>query len=193
MENKVLSKEAKNDEAYMAYLRACHSGDSKVEFEDLDSNQYPRSYEHFYRKDASEQFKNKWHKQNKVMEDNLEKKTKTLEGEMKYQIIVGDDVDIRFEQSNENNLVAFVAVEKLYAELWAQQVNPSDPSLKMNKNELKELQISKEFLRKHIAALGKFVQNKYKNAVPEKEKPVIIVPSALDTKDMIDKKLKFRK
>lgn len=62
MEDKILSEEAKNDEKYMAYLKACREGGASIE--DFDSNQYPRSYEHFYRYKGTTigiEFQQKWH------------------------------------------------------------------------------------------------------------------------------------
>jgi hypothetical protein len=101
-----------------------------------------------------------------------------LEGSMRYLIIVGDDLDVRYEQSNENNLVSFIAVQNTYEELWNEQMNLGSPDRKMSKDEIKELQISKNFLRKHIAMLGAHVQAKYKNGTPEKSVIETVSPLA---------------
>lgn len=121
----------------------------------------------------------------------VESKGLELEGTVKYLITVGDDVDVRYEQSNENNLVAFIAVQNVYEELWDQQMKPGSPDRKMNKDEIKELQISKNFLKKHIAMLGNFVQNKYKNAIPDK--PIIETVSPLAAMKEMEKHKKDKK
>lgn len=105
------------------------------------------------------------------MEDNNDK---ILEGQIKYKItLTEDDLNVSFEQSNENNLVSFIAVQQMYNELWNQQMAPGTPATKMSKGELKELQISMNFLRSHIALLGSFVKTKYKDAMFTKDKPKI--------------------
>ncbi len=114
-----------------------------------------------------------------------ESKGLPLHGTMSYLIVIGDDVDVRYEQSNENNLVSFVAVQNVYEDLWKTQKEPGTPDRKMDKDELKELQISMNFIKKHIALLGNYVQNKYKNAIPDK--PIIETVSPLAAMKEIDK------
>lgn len=181
MVDKVLSEEAKNDPQYMAYLEACQKNDPKVDYEDLDSNQMPRSYEHFYREDASLEFKNKWHKRVETpAEELIDPSLKVLEGEMKYRItLTKDDIDLQFQQSNENNLASFIAVQKMYDELYDLQMQPGSPQDKMSKAELKELQVARQYLKKHISVLGKYAHDKYINAIVTKDKPKIQIVSPI--------------
>jgi len=105
------------------------------------------------------------------MEDNSDK---LLEGAMKFKIeLTKEDLNISFEQSNENNLVAFIAVQKVYQELWDDQMGAGSPNTRMDKSEMKKLQVSLAFLREHIALLGSFVRTKYKDAMFTKDKPKI--------------------
>lgn len=114
------------------------------------------------------------------MEEN-KKEDRLLEGAMHYEIrLTEEDIDIRFEQSNENNLIAFTAVQKMYDEMWDKQMEAGSPKEKMSKSDMKELQIARQFLNKHISLLGRFVQEKYKDALFTKDKPKIDIITQAD-------------
>jgi hypothetical protein len=104
---------------------------------------------------------------------------KHIEGAMNYRIELTTDnsdkikVGVRFEQSNENNLIAFSAVKMLYTEMFDAQKQPGDPKSKLSKSEIKDLQIAINLIGKHIESLNNFVYEKYKNAVFTKDKPKI--------------------
>lgn len=58
-------KNEHNDRNYLRYLEECKKGPSGIAgFEDLNSEQYPRSYEHFYRHKGeswNKEFAKKWY------------------------------------------------------------------------------------------------------------------------------------
>ncbi len=113
-----------------------------------------------------------------------------LTGSIPFKIVLGEDVDTHWEQSNENNFVAFTAVEKTLEELYDRQLQPGSPESKMDKDELKELQIARQHLKKHIAMLGVFVKNKYKDAIFTKDKPKIEIINPLTNPGAIPPNLK---
>jgi len=120
------------------------------------------------------------------MEDNNSNNEKHLEGKMNYRIELIDidsdkiKVGVRFEQSNENNLASFTAVKMVYDEIWEQQQQPGSPKEKLSKGELKDLQIARQLLSKHIEMLNNFVYEKYKNAVFTADKPKIDIITTAD-------------
>ena len=93
-------------------------------------------------------------------------KNKILTGKINYEIeIVDGDINLRFEQSNENHLIAFEMIYKILEEELNRKIK-SNISVK----ELKDLKITIETISKQIPILGNFIMNKYKNAVPEEKK-----------------------
>jgi hypothetical protein len=117
------------------------------------------------------------------MEDNNtnNNEKKYVEGAMKFQIdIMPGDIGIALEDSNENRLAAAHLISLMYDELWNRQMEAGQPEHKMSKAELKELQIARKFLGKHISVLGSFVHGKYKDAVFTKDKPKIDIITTAD-------------
>ncbi len=120
--------------------------------------------------------------------ENQEKENseKHLEGAMKFRIELNDadenkiKVGVRFEQSNENNLVAFTAVKMMYKELWDNQMKAGSPKGKLSKGEMKDLQIAINLIDKNIEMLNNFVYDKYKDAIYTKDKPKIDIITTAD-------------
>lgn len=114
-----------------------------------------------------------------------ENKTKRLEGKMNFAIDLEEKettflVTVHFEQSNENNLASFSAVKKIYDELFENQMKASDPKDKLSKSDMKELQLVRSYLSRHIEMLNEFIHSKYKEAVMTKDKPKIQVITTAD-------------
>lgn len=159
--------EEERDNVYQMYLQAFKSADQRMKVEDLDHEKKPLSHVHFHLKAQSDaKFKNKWFPQEKILAGEMPYKIEIKEQDEHFNIIV------HFQQSNENNLASLTAVKVLYEQTLATQMQPGPASQKMNKQELKELQIALAFLNKHIEILNAYVQKKYKDAVPEEDKKV---------------------
>lgn len=109
------------------------------------------------------------------------KEKKVLEGAMHYQIIIeNDDLSTRYEDNNENRLLAYQIVQKSCEDYLEIQKKPHAAHLNLSKQEMKELQITQAFLRKHLVSLGEHILKKYKNTVPEKDKPKIEIVKDLN-------------
>ncbi len=99
---------------------------------------------------------------------------KILKGAMQYEISITEDIDVRFEQSNENHLVAFIAVQRIVEEMW--EVNNKKG---INTNEANRQYIISDFFSSNIPLLAKFVMDKYKDAVPEEKKVKIDIVQSM--------------
>ncbi len=115
------------------------------------------------------------------MEDTTAQQPKHVEGEMKFQFnIMPDDIGIRLEDSNENRLASAHLISLMYDELWNRQMEAGQPQHKLSKGEMKELQIARAFIGKHIAMLGTHIHDKYKDAVFTADKPKIDIITTAD-------------
>src|SRR3990167_1099339 len=115
------------------------------------------------------------------MENTEQPQKKHVEGAMKFQFdIMPDDIGIRMEDSNENRLASAHLISLMYDELWNRQMEAGQPKTKLSKAEMKELQIARQFIGKHIAMLGKFVHEKYKDAVFTADKHKIDIITTAD-------------
>jgi len=119
------------------------------------------------------------------MEDNNTNETpqqkKHVEGAMKFQFdIMPDDIGIRMEDSNENRLASAHLISLMYDELWNRQMEAGQPKTKLSKSEMKELQIARQFLSKHVGLLATHVHEKYKDAVFTADKPKIDLITTAD-------------
>lgn len=112
-----------------------------------------------------------------MSEEKKEPEHIVLDGELKYQITLVNktDVDIRYEQSNENNLISFHATQVALEELLDNQRNLADSTKKMSSEELKNLQIAIKIVGKYTGSLAAYVLEKYKNAVPTAERKIEII------------------
>ena len=95
---------------------------------------------------------------------------KTLKGAIHYEIaIVDGNINLNFQDSNENRLIAFEVCRK------ALQMQLDKKYLtKHTKKEVKPLEDAIKLLGEFISALGMFVIEKYKDAVPEEKKVKLI-------------------
>ncbi len=95
---------------------------------------------------------------------------KTLSGNIPYEItIVGKNINMRLQQSNENHLVAFEMVRKITQEMLEKKYRTPHA-----KKDVKPLEDCISYLEKQISLLGLFVIDKYKDAVPEEKKVKLI-------------------
>ncbi len=86
---------------------------------------------------------------------------KYLTGEIKYQITIKEgNIDLQYQDSNENRLIAFEMIRKVLVEI---------SGIAETKNK-KELDITIKYTTNQISLLGKHIIEKYKDAVPEEKK-----------------------
>ncbi len=92
--------------------------------------------------------------------------SKTLTGTIPYEItIVDGNINMRLQQSNENNLIAFEMTR-----MWLKAMLDKKYLGKHLKKETKPLEDTIKVLQENISILGTFVKDKYKDAVPEEKK-----------------------
>lgn len=95
---------------------------------------------------------------------------KYLTGEMKYQITIKDgNIDLQFQDSNENRLIALEMTRKIMTEI-AQHKMKSD----FHGVELKDLNTAIRVTGESISTLALHIIEKYKDAVPEEKKVKIL-------------------
>lgn len=95
---------------------------------------------------------------------------KVLTGDIKYQITIKDgNIDLQYQDSNENRLIALEMVRKVFTEM-AEHIKKSD----FHGVELDNFNTSINVLGTHISLLGQHIIEKYKDAVPEEKKVKIL-------------------
>lgn len=83
---------------------------------------------------------------------------KALIGKIEFKMeIIDGNLNLNFDQNNENNLIAFEMVRKILQEVE-------------DKKPIKSENLIIPELQKYINILAKYVIDKYKNAIPEEKK-----------------------